>query len=202
MNQSEERCISYLCPDCKQSVIVTRDLFSLAASTAEVLCPCKKSVLTMDFLPETVTMHIPCHVCKGQHRVSCPSTDFVGEELLTFSCSGISCCLTGEEGAVFKATARMEQEADLWQDQGEDKDCFLNPLVMEEVLEELKEIASRGGISCVCGSEKWAVREEFTMIELGCASCGRATRIPATTPEDIENICCSYQIQIGSGTKQ
>lgn len=202
MKETEERSIAYLCPDCQQSVIVTRDLFSLAATTAEVMCPCKKSLLTLDFMPETVELHIPCHVCKEQHKISCPSTSFVGEDLLTFSCSGIVTCLTGEESAVFQATPRMEQEADLWAEQREEKDCFLNPMVMEEVLEELKEIASRGGISCVCGGEKWAVREDYTRVELGCASCGRATHIPATIPEDIENICCCYEIKIGANETQ
>ena len=30
MNQDEKRYISYLCPKCRQSVIVARDLFTLA----------------------------------------------------------------------------------------------------------------------------------------------------------------------------
>lgn len=202
MNTEEQRSIAYLCHQCNQSVIVNRDLFSLAASTSQITCPCKKTTLTVDFQPEQVVLSVPCHVCKKTHRVSCPSTAFVGEKQLSFSCTGVTCCLVGKEAEVYQSTSRMEQEADLWAEQRENKEAFLNALVMEEVLEEVKEIASRGGISCVCGSDKWAFQLEFTSVELGCSRCGRVTRIPATVADDIENICCCYEIKIGSGEEQ
>lgn len=194
---TDERTLAYLCPDCQQSVIVSRSLFALSANTAEISCPCGKSKLIVEFGPETAELTIPCHVCKKKHRVSCPSAAFVGEKLLNFSCSGVNSCLVGEEQEVFAATARMEQEADLWAGQGEEKGAFLNELVMEEVLSELKEIAGRGGISCLCGSEKWGFQVGFSSIEVGCATCGNLSRIPAATLEDIDNICCCYQLKIG-----
>ncbi len=194
---NDERTIAYLCPDCGQSVIVTENLFALSANTKKIPCPCKKSKLIVDFAPTTAELTIPCHVCDKIHRVSCPSTAFVGEKLLNFSCEGVNCCLVGEEQAVFTATSRMEQEADLWENQKKDKQAFLNELVMEEVLSELKEIALRGGISCVCGSSKWGFQAEFTTVEVGCATCGNVTRVPATIQEDIDNICCCYQLKIG-----
>ncbi len=49
MQQDTKRYLSYICPRCRQSVIVERDLFSLAASTAHIKCPCGKSELTVDF---------------------------------------------------------------------------------------------------------------------------------------------------------
>lgn len=211
VNQQQQRSIAYLCPKCKQSVIVTRDLFQLSATTAEINCPCTKSKLLVDFFHETVEVTIPCHVCTKTHKVSCPTTAFVEEKLLTMSCSGINTCLIGEEGEVFSATPRLEQEADLWEekkqikntpDKIEESNAFLNEIVMEEVLEEIKEIASRQGISCVCGSDKWAFQVEYTSVELGCASCGRITRIPATISEDVENICCCYEIVIGAGEEK
>lgn len=194
---TENRTIAYLCPKCGQSVIVTESLFALSANTREIPCPCGKSHIKVDFAPETAELTIPCHVCKKIHRVSCPSKAFVGEDLLNFSCSGVNCCLVGEESAVFTATSRMEQEADLWQNQGEEKGAFLNEIVMEEVLSELKEIAARGGISCLCGSTKWGFQVDFTTVEVGCATCGNVSRIPATTQEDIDNICCCYELKIG-----
>ena len=42
MQQDTKRYLSYICPRCRQSVIVERDLFSLAASTAHIKCPCGK----------------------------------------------------------------------------------------------------------------------------------------------------------------
>lgn len=196
MNQ--QRTISFLCHDCGQTVVVTEDLFALSAQPKEIPCPCAKSMLRIEFLPETVTMEIPCHICKKNHCVTCPSTAFVAQKLLTFSCSGIDCCFVGEEEAVFQATPRMEKEADLWAKLGDEKGTMLNQVVMEEVLLELKEIAERGGISCVCGSKRWGFQLGYTTIEIGCPDCGRVTRVPASIVEDIDNICCCYKIKIGA----
>ena len=43
MVQETKRFLSYICPRCMQSVIVERDLFSLAAAPAHIKCPCGKS---------------------------------------------------------------------------------------------------------------------------------------------------------------
>ena len=51
MVQETKRFLSYICPNCMQSVIVERDLFSLAAAPARIKCPCGKSELGLEFLP-------------------------------------------------------------------------------------------------------------------------------------------------------
>lgn len=204
MNQTnEKRTIAYLCPQCGQSVIVTKDLFSLSAQPNQLPCVCQKTAVAIEVQGEAVQIDVPCHVCKETHRVSCPAASFSNEKLLSFACSGVNCCLIGEESAVFQATPRMEQEADMWASQGAEHGAFLNSHVMEEVLTEVREIASRGGISCVCGSTNWAFNVDFTTVELSCPSCGRATRIPASVSEDVENVCCCYTILIGgTGTQK
>ena len=59
MVQDTKRYLAYICPHCRQSVIVERDLFSLAASTAHIKCPCGKSELTVEFLPSRVRLRVP-----------------------------------------------------------------------------------------------------------------------------------------------
>ena len=114
MQQDTKRYLSYICPRCRQSVIVERDLFSLAASTAHIKCPCGKSELTVDFQPNRVHLTVPCLFCGREHQVSCSTHAFVRERALAFSCaaSGLDCCYVGEEGPVYAATARLEQAAD------------------------------------------------------------------------------------------
>lgn len=193
---NETRTLSFLCPDCGQTVIVTRDLFALAAQSTKIPCPCGKSTLTVHLQPEKTELEIPCHICKKTHYATCPSSAFVGEKLLTFSCSALACCYIGQEGAVFQNTPRLEQEADLWA--GKDPDsAILNPLVMEEVVSEIKEIAQRGGISCACGAVQWDFKIDYTSVTLLCESCGATSRIPASITEDIDNICCCYTLVIG-----
>ena len=114
MVQETKRFLSYICPHCMQSVIVERDLFSLAAAPAHIKCPCGKSELLVEFKPNRVQLTVPCLFCGREHTVSCSSRAFIRERALAFSCaaSGLDCCYVGEEGPVYAATARLEQAMD------------------------------------------------------------------------------------------
>ncbi len=114
-------------------------------------------------MPQRVNLTVPCVVCGRDHLVSCPSHAFLREKALAFSCaaSGLDCCYVGEEGPVYAATARLERAIDKLespdgsgQTEDEEKPPFLDPLIMEEVLSEIRDIAARGGISCTCGSRE------------------------------------------------
>lgn len=196
--QEPTRTISYICPHCRQSVIVEKSLFALAAAPVKIPCPCGKSALEVEFLADKVKLAVPCLFCGREHQVSCSSTAFVREKALAFSCSasGLDCCYIGEEGAVYAATARLEQAVDkLERDAGEEQ-VFLDEIVMHEVLSELKDIAQRGGISCACGSKEWSFQVNYSSVDLMCAHCGAQMRIPAATADDIDDICCKNTILI------
>ena len=198
MVQDTKRYLAYICPNCRQSVIVERDLFSLAASTAHIKCPCGKSELTVEFQPNRVQLTVPCLFCGRDHTVSCSANAFVREKALAFSCaaSGLDCCYVGEEGPVYAATARLEQAVDKLEEASARQGAFLDETVMEEVLGELRDIAARGGISCACGSREWTFRVNYSSVDLICKQCGAEMRIPAATADDIDDICCKQTIVI------
>ena len=202
MDQEKKRFISYICPHCRQSVIVERDLFSLAASKAHIQCPCGKSELTIEFLPNRVQMSVPCLFCGQEHAVSCPSHAFIRERALAFSCSasGLDCCYVGEEGPVYAATARLERAIDKLEenptDQPQERGAFLDPIVMEEVLSEVKDIAARGGIRCRCGSTRYGIQVHRDSVDLCCQDCGGKLRLPAATDEDLDRLCCQMTLTI------
>ena len=198
MVQDAKRFLAYICPHCRQSVIVERDLFSLAAAPGRIKCPCGKSELRVEFLPNRVELTVPCLYCGREHRVSCSSHAFVREKALAFSCaaSGLDCCYVGEEGPVYAATARLEQAVDKLEEAEGARGSFLDELVMHEVLSEIKDIAARGGISCACGSKNWTFQVNYSSVDLICADCGAQMRIPAATADDIDDICCKTTILI------
>ncbi|MGI5928479.1 hypothetical protein [Pseudoflavonifractor sp.] len=201
MVQESKRTLAYICPSCHQSVIVERSVFQLAASANELPCPCGKSALKVEMMGDRVKLTVPCLFCQTEHTVTCSAKAFLHEKALAFSCgaSGLDCCYVGEEGPVFAAVRRLEEAVDkLEQDAGE-KGAFLDELVMHEVLSELKDIAARGGISCACGSKQWKMQVNYSSIDLFCADCGAAMRIPAATASDIDDICCKNTIVIHSG---
>lgn len=198
MVQENKRTLAYICPSCHQSVIVERSVFQLAASANELPCPCGKSALRVEMMGDRVKLTVPCLFCQTEHTVTCSAKAFLHEKALAFSCgaSGLDCCYVGEEGPVFAAVRRLEEAVDkLEQDAGE-KGAFLDELVMHEVLSELRDIAARGGISCACGSKRWKMQVNYSSIDLFCADCGAAMRIPAATASDIDDICCKNTIVI------
>lgn len=198
MIQETKRFLSYICPHCVQSVIVERDLFSLAAAPARIKCPCGRSELGVEFKSDRVKLTVPCLFCGREHVVSCSSHAFIREKALAFSCaaSGLDCCYVGDERPVYAATARLEQVVDKLEESTASQRAFLDEIVMEEILSELKDIAARGGISCTCGSRNLGFDVSFSSVDLYCQDCGGRYRVPAATADDIDDLCCKISILI------
>ena len=201
MSTEKTRFLSYICPRCRQSVIVERDVFALAAAPAHIKCPCGKSELSVEFMPQRVRLSVPCVYCGREHLVSCPSHAFLRERALAFSCtaSGLDCCYVGEEASVFAAMRRLEETVDVLESEAGAQGTFLNDLVMEEILGELRDIGRRGGISCTCGCREWKLKINYSSVELFCAQCGGALKLPAATMSDIEDLCCKPTLTIRGG---
>ena len=204
--KEKTRTIGYICPQCRQPVIVERTVFSLCASKSEVVCPCGKSILTIQPEETEFRLSVPCAFCKEEHTAVVPERAFLYQKAISMSCpaSGLDCCYVGEEEPVFSAMKRLEEAMDQVEEQtgkkesGQEKEpgAFLNDLVMQEVLGEVKDIAARGGISCQCGSRRWRLRLHYSSVELTCPVCGGSLRIPAATQSDITDICCKDKLVI------
>lgn len=193
-----KRTIAYLCPECRHSVVIERTVFQMAAAPSELPCPCGKSAVYVEMEGERCRVTVPCLYCGREHTVTCSTHAFLHEKCLAFSCaaSGLHCCYTGEEEAVFSAVRRLEETLDKVEPREEGRGAFLDEIIMHEVLSELKEIAQRGGISCACGSKDWKLQVNYSSVDLFCAHCNGVLRIPAATESDLEDICCKYTLQI------
>ena len=204
MEAEPKRTLAYLCPACGQSVAVERTAFQLADSANELPCPCGKSALRVELEGVRARLTVPCLFCGTEHTVTCPAEALLNERVLAFSCaaSGLDCCYVGEEGPVFAALKRLEEAADKLDPGNRGAGTFLDELVMHEVLSELREIAQRDGVSCTCGSHQWKLQVNYSSIDLFCAQCGGAMRIPAATASDIDDICCKTKLLIRGGEAQ
>lgn len=198
MMEEAKRTIAYLCPECRQLVMIERTVFQLAAAASDLPCPCGKSALRVEIMGEQTRVTVPCLFCGKEHTVVCPTQAFLGKKCLAFSCaaSGLDCCYVGEEEAVFSAARRLEEAVDKVDTDAQERGVFLDEIIMHEVLSELQEIAQRGGISCTCGSKQWKLQVGYSSVDLICADCGGTLRLPAATESDLEDICCKYTLQI------
>ena len=147
---------------------------------------------------DQVKLTVPCLFCEQEHTVSCSTAAFLHEKTLAFSCakSGLDCCYVGQEEPVFAAMKRLEETVDVLESEAGAQGTFLNDLVMEEILGELRDIGRRGGIRCTCGSKAWKLKVNYSSVELVCAQCGGALKIPAATMSDIEDLCCKPTLTI------
>ena len=196
----EKRTIGYICPVCGKAVVVERTAFQLAAGDNVLPCPCGKSELSIRQLGDRCELTVPCLFCAKDHTAVCANDTLLYQKLLALSCpaSGLNCCLIGEEDEVFRAMEKLEQAVDKLRldDQAEQRGAFLDETVMGEVLEELKDIAARGGISCGCGSRDYGLKVGYSSVDVVCAQCGAALRLPAASQDDIADVCARYTLTI------
>lgn len=193
------RTFAYICPECKQTVIAQRTAFALAAGDCDIPCPCEKSSLIVDNMGSMYRLSVPCVACGRNHEVRCPQEALLRRKALALTCkaTGFDSCVIGEESAVFEAAQRMERSADALPENVENgKEGFLDAMVMQEVLSELKEIAQRGGVKCSCGCTEWSLDVRYAAVILRCGDCGGTLKIPAGTAGDIDNLCCQYTLTI------
>lgn len=207
------RTLAWICPECRQSVILDRTVFSLSAAPSRLPCPCGKSELVVEPMEEHFRLTVPCVSCGRSHQVTCSQEAFLQRRAISLSCSasGLDCLYVGESDAVYAAVRRLEQAADLLPvkkkpgEQGQEEEtgeeetpsAFLNPAIMEEVLGELKDIAQReNGVSCACGSKRWRLKVGYSAVDLICADCGAVLRLPAATAEDLDDLCCKARLVI------
>lgn len=196
----ETRAIGYICPVCGQSVIAQRTTFQLAAGNSAIPCPCGKSELRFTQKGDRCEVTVPCLFCAKDHTAVCGNDALLHQKLLALSCpaSGLGCCYIGEEDEVFRAVAKLEQAVDKLRmdDQTDSRGAFLDEVVMGEILSELRDIAARGGVKCGCGCTDYGVKVAYAAVDVVCAQCGAALRLPAATPDDLADLCARYTITI------
>ena len=196
----ETRTVGYICPVCGQAVIAERTAFQLCAGNSTLPCPCGGSEVRFTQLGDRCEITVPCLFCARDHTAVCSNHALLHQNLLALSCSpsGLGVCFIGGEPPVFQAMEKLEQAVDKLRldEQAGSRGAFLNEVVMGEVLSELRDIAARKGVSCGCGSRDYGVKVGYASVDVVCARCGAALRLPAAAPGDLDALCARYTITI------
>lgn len=192
----EKRAFGYICPDCGKSVYSERTAFALSAAAVGVVCDCGHGELTAEPAADTYRVTVPCGLCGGEHRAEIPARKLLHGKGVALACPETKqlCCYIGEPDRV--EAALRELEIAVKKKKENTDESFLNDIIMYEVLSELKDIAARGGISCTCGAKGCAMEVHGSAVDLVCGSCGGRLRVPAATDEDLDRLCCQYELKI------
>ena len=196
----ETRTVGYICPVCGQPVIAERTAFQLAAGNSALPCPCGGSELRFTQLGDRCEIAAPCLFCARDHTAVCSNGALLRQKLLALSCpaSGLGVCFIGGEAPVFQAMEKLEQAVDKLRldEQTEGRGAFLDEVVMGEVLAELRDIAARKGVRCGCGSTDYGITVGYSSVDVVCARCGAALRLPAATHDDLDALCARFTVTI------
>ena len=192
----EKRAFGYICPDCGKSVYGERTAFALSAAAVGMVCDCGHGELTAEPAADAYRLTVPCGLCGGEHRAEIPARKLLHGKGVALACPETKqlCCYIGEPDRVKAALRELEIAA---KKKKENTDAsFLDDIIMYEVLSELRDIAARGGISCTCGAKGCAMEVHGSAVDLACPNCGGRLRVPAATDEDLDSLCCQYELKI------
>lgn len=194
--KEETRTFGYICPSCGKAVLADRTRFALAAAAIGVVCDCGHSELTAEPLVEKYRVTVPCGVCGGEHRAEVPARSLLEGPGVGLACPDTRqlCCYIGERDRVERSLAELERTLEKKNER--EADTFVDDVIMYEVLSELRDISSRGGISCACGAKGCSMEVHGAAVDLVCPACGGRLRLPAATDEDLDRLCCQYTLTI------
>ncbi len=189
------RAFGYICPRCGKPVYGERTEFALNAAAVALVCDCGHSELTAESDSRHFRVTVPCGICGGEHRAEVPVESVLHGNGVGLACPETKqlCCYIGEPGRVESSLRDLEEAAE--KRKNEDS-AFIDSVIMYEVLSELRDIASRNGISCSCGSHDYGMEVHGGAVDLVCRDCGGKLRIPAVTDDDLDKLCCHYTLTI------
>ena len=186
----EMRSFGYICPECGKPVIASRSVFALTAAAARMECACEKSTLEVQTDGVKFRLWVPCGLCGKTHQAECSADAVLRGRGVGLACpeTGQLCCFIGSEEEVERQMKELEIRAE--KEKSESPEAFTDNVIMYEVLSELRDIASRGGVQCGCGSSDYGIHVRRDAVDLTCSRCGARLRIPAATDGDLDRLCC------------
>ena len=193
----KKRAFGYICPHCGQTVYAERTEFALNAAAVAVVCDCGKSELTAETDGQVFRITTPCGVCGEEHRAEVSVDALMNGEGVGLACTQTRqlCCYIGD---IYRVEASLRDlETAVRKHKENEEETFVDSVIMYEVLSELKEIAARPrGITCGCGSERYAMEIRRSAVDLVCKTCGAKLRINAATDRDLDDLCCNMRLVI------
>ena len=142
----EMRSFGYICPECGKPVIASRSVFALTAAAARMECACEKSTLEVQTDGLKFRLWVPCGLCGKTHQAECSADAVLRGRGVGLACpeTGQLCCFIGSEEEVERQMKELEIRAE--KEKSESPEAFTDNVIMYEVLSELRDIASRGGV--------------------------------------------------------
>lgn len=189
--------IAVRCSTCGTFEVHNTSLFELFTNKkTELVCTCgQRNAIIKTSDNKSLWMDIDCFVCQDKHTFKYTLKQLLRGNIITRCIeSGLEICFIVSHGDVKEIVEKYEVNSeDLYRDL-DFLDYFNNPEIMTKSLERIKELDSKGLLSCSCGDNNIEMNIFPDRIELKCMKCEGIKLIYAENNDDYKNFVSKERI--------
>lgn len=189
--------IAVKCSACGSLNVHDTSLFELFSNRrTELVCTCgQHNAIIKAKNYKSLWMDIDCYVCKDKHTFKYTIKQLVRGNIITRCIeSGIEICFVVSNGDVNELIEKREMNFDEIYKELEFLDYFHNTEIMMKSLERIRELDSKGLLSCSCGDKNIEMDIFPDRIELKCMKCEGIKLIYAENNDDYNNFISKKEI--------
>lgn len=194
--------IALYCPQCGKLNIHDVSPFAVRGKAVDLYCSCRYKQADVGFVgTKQLVLRLPCVLCHSTHRLFFDRRVLgYGEpEKLYCPNENFELGLIGRREAIEEMLRLHESTfCQLWQE-GIRREEICNQRILLEILNKVHDIATDGGLYCMCGSHKMTADILPEGILLTCLSCGGYELIRATE-ENLARLYAYGQIAVTGGS--
>ncbi len=168
-------------------------------------CECGSSLLEISRKARNIyCLRVVCCICQTDHCLNLPGREIWHQGVQSLLCenTGLILGYTGSKEEVRKA---INKEADVFREitaQLEDKDFYINPPIMLQVLDTLRRLSESEQIKCSCGQSNLEMETYPDRVEIRCTDCQAVEIIFAESVRDLQKINKLEAIQLEAESRK
>lgn len=191
---STQTTLALRCPSCGKMDFYALSRFSVGRGrSARILCECGTCLVnitaqTRQVGRKSLCLQVECIMCEKKHIINCRTADLWSKKVITLTCenTGVEMGFVGPRELVVNCVKRVNRSIrDMAEEMGCDK-YFLNPEIMYQVLDLLRQMSEESLVSCGCGSGHLEVEVFPDRVELNCPYCSAVGVVFAETVKDLQ----------------
>ena len=170
--------------------------------SVKIVCECGACLILISKTKENISLQLECGMCETKHLLKYHPALLWNGKLLKISCenTGVEIGYIGNAELVKESVKNGERSIRQMADElGYDR-YYLNPEIMNQVLDLLRKRTEEGKVSCSCGSSRFEAEVYPDRVELSCTMCQAVGIVFAETVKDLQWVTNMESIQLEANT--
>lgn len=200
---SAQTTIAVRCPGCGKVNLATLSRFAVkSGKTLKVVCECGFCLMLISEIKGEIYLQTECVMCDTKHLHKYKPAQLWKGGIFKLMCekAGSEIGFIGRSGEVKEAVQNAEKKMQEIADQFDNEKYFLNPGIMNQVLDLLQKMSEERRINCACGGGKLEAEAFHDRVEISCPHCGAVGIIFGETVKDLQCVKDMKDIQLEAYT--